>query len=51
MFGNVKMHHDAAAGPGKWDSVRAMTFKCKTCGGPRLKAGETICPFCDNPMA
>ena len=51
MFGNVKMHVDPSAGPGKWDSVRAMTFKCKTCGGPRLKAGETICPFCDNPMA
>jgi hypothetical protein len=51
MFGNVMMHHDPNQKAGKWDKARAHVFKCKTCGGPRLKASDTICPYCDNPMA
>ncbi len=50
MFANATMHHDGAQ-KSSWDKARAHVFKCKTCGGPRLKASDTICPYCDNPMA
>jgi hypothetical protein len=49
MFANATAHHDPSQK--SWTKANAHAFKCRTCGAPRLKAGEDTCPFCGNPMA